>query len=494
MTLERETKLQAPPAFRMPELGGDGLVAAERDPQRLVTTYVDTPDLRVARWGCSLRHRQGEGWTVKLPLGEEGSMLVRAEHTFPGKDVRKLSAGAADLLRAYVRGGELGPVVRLRTLRRGIELTDELGLPLALVTDDEVSVMDGRRVATRFRELEVELDPAAPAEVAAGLLARLREAGAGDVDNVPKLVRAIGSRATEPADVVVPEVDDGSTVRDVVRRAISASVVRLLQNDAGVRLGDDAEAVHQARVATRRIRSDLRSLRGVVDPSWATSLRERLRELGADLGAVRDAEVLRDRLRGRASRLAPEDRRGLDRLVASLERTREEARERLLAAIREPGSTALLDDLVEAARSPAVLEEVAGAPAADGLRSVLDGPWKHLKGAIDRVREDPSDEALHAARIRAKRVRYAAEAVAPVFGKRAKAFAQEAAGLQDVLGEHQDAVVATAWLREAAKASASQAFVAGQLVAMEAEAARVAREAWPDAWKALSRKKLRFWA
>ncbi|MGZ8626963.1 MAG: CHAD domain-containing protein, partial [Actinomycetota bacterium] len=149
---------------------------------------------------------------------------------------------------------------------------------------------------------------------------------------------------------------------------------------------------------------------------------------------------------------------------------------------------------VEAARSPAVLEEVAGAPAADGLRSVLDGPWKHLKGAIDRVREDPSDEALHAARIRAKRVRYAAEAVAPVFGKRAKAFAQEAAGLQDVLGEHQDAVVATAWLREAAKASASQAFVAGQLVAMEAEAARVAREAWPDAWKALSRKKLRFWA
>ncbi|MGZ8585913.1 MAG: CHAD domain-containing protein, partial [Actinomycetota bacterium] len=373
-------------------------------------------------------------------------------------------------------------------------LTDELGLPLALVTDDEVSVMDGRRVATRFRELEVELDPAAPTEVAAGLLARLREAGAGEVDNVPKLVRAIGPRATEPADVVVPEVDDGSTVRDVVRRAISASVVRLLQNDAGVRLGDDAEAVHQARVATRRIRSDLRSLRGVVDPSWATSLRERLRELGADLGAVRDAEVLRDRLRGRASRLAPEDRRGLDRLVASLERTREEARERLLAAIREPGSTALLDDLVEAARSPAVLEEVAGAPAADGLRSVLDGPWKHLKGAIDRVREDPSDEALHAARIRAKRVRYAAEAVAPVFGKRAKAFAQEAAGLQDVLGEHQDAVVATAWLREAAKASASQAFVAGQLVAMEAEAARVAREAWPDAWKALSRKKLRFWA
>jgi CHAD domain-containing protein len=91
-------------------------------------------------------------------------------------------------------------------------------------------------------------------------------------------------------------------------------------------------------------------------------------------------------------------------------------------------------------------------------------------------------------------VRYAAEAVAPVFGKRARRFAIAAVGLQDVLGEHQDAVVAGAWLREAAAGSPGHAFVSGQLAAIEAEAARAAREAWPAAWKALSRKKLRFWA
>jgi CHAD domain-containing protein len=136
---------------------------------------------------------------------------------------------------------------------------------------------------------------------------------------------------------------------------------------------------------------------------------------------------------------------------------------------------------------------VAEEAAATALRPALDAPWKHLRAAVDAAEADPSDEALHAARIRAKRVRYAAEAVAPVFGKRARGFAEAAVGLQDVLGEHQDAVVAGAWLREAATGSPSEAFVAGRLAGIETEAALAARAAWPKTWKALSRKKLRFW-
>ena len=80
-----------------------------------------------------------------------------------------------------------------------------------------------------------------------------------------------------------------------------------------------------------------------------------------------------------------------------------------------------------------------------------------------------------------------------MFGKRAEAFAEAAARLQDELGEHQDSVVARAWLREAAE-SGADAFVAGELSAIEAEAAAAVRATWPKAWKALSRKRLRFWA
>jgi CHAD domain-containing protein len=495
--LEREAKLQAPAGFRLPELSGDGLVATGMEPQRLVTVYVDTPDLRIARWGSSLRHRHGEGqergWTVKLPSPTNGTQLVRTEVNFEGDDARKLPTAAADLLRAYVRGQELAPVARLQTVRRGVEIGDDAGRRLAVVTDDEVSVMDGRRVASRFRELEVELDPEADDRLSEILIDRLTQAGAGPLDNVPKLVRALGPRAASPPDVEVSELDEHATVADVVRRELATSVVRLLRHDAGVRLGEDPEAVHQARVATRRVRSALRTFRDVLEPEWGRSLRDRSKEVADGLGAVRDTEVLRDRLRSSEPSLPGGDRKALEELVTILESTRNEARDRLLAAIREETYVDLLDELVEAAREPRVLEEAAGAPAASELRSALERPWQHLEHAVEGAREEASDASLHVVRIRAKRARYAAEAVSPVFGKRAEAFAQAAARLQDVLGDHQDSVVARAWLREAAEDGAD-AFVAGELAAIEAQAAAEARAAWPKAWKALSRKRLRFWA
>jgi CHAD domain-containing protein len=348
-------------------------------------------------------------------------------------------------------------------------------------------------VASRFRELEIELDPEADDGVSEILIDRLMRAGAGPLDNVPKLVRALGPRAASPPDVEVAELDEHATVADVVRRELATSVVRLLSHDAGVRLGEDPEAVHQARVATRRVRSALRTFRDVLDPEWGGSLRDRLKQVADALGAVRDTEVLRDRLRSREPSLPEGDRKGLEELVTMLESIRDEARERLLAAIREETYVALLDELVEAAREPRVLEDAAGAAAVSELRPALERPWQHLEHAVEQAREDASDASLHAVRIRAKRARYAAEAVSAVFGKRAEAFAQAAARLQDVLGDHQDSVVARAWLREAAEGGAD-AFVAGELAAIEAQAAADARAAWPKAWKALSRKRLRFWA
>lgn len=492
VNLEREAKLQVPVGFRLPDLGGDGLEAVARPAERLVTTYVDTPDLRIARWGSSLRHRKGEGWTVKLPAaGEGGSLLSRKEHVFDGEDPRKLPVAAADLVRAFVRAAELAPVARLQTKRTAVELKDELGRSVAQVTDDEVSVMDGRRVGARFREVEVELDPGTPADVAEALVARLREAGAGDVENVSKLRRALGPAAEEGPDVVIDELEGDVTVVRVVRRALAASAVRLIVHDPGVRVGDDPEDVHQARVATRRLRSDLRTFRDVVDAEWAGPLRDELKWLGAALGDVRDAEVLRDRLRSRASRLPDADQFEADALVDGLDARRVETRNALLGSMREPRYVELLDSIVDAAHDPRVVDEVASSPARELLAPVLERPWKHLETAIEHVVSDPTDEALHAARIRAKRVRYAAEAVAPVFGKTARKFAEAAADLQDVLGEHQDAVVAGAWLREAR--TGEHAFVAGALAGFETQAAREARDEWPEAWKALSRKKLRFW-
>jgi CHAD domain-containing protein len=100
---------------------------------------------------------------------------------------------------------------------------------------------------------------------------------------------------------------------------------------------------------------------------------------------------------------------------------------------------------------------------------------------------------LHALRIRAKRVRYAAEALAPFVGDRAWAFARSAARLQDVLGRHQDSVMAIDKLSAVAATDPDLAFVAGWLAAGRERVRVETRAAWRDAWRSLAKKKRRFW-
>jgi len=117
-----------------------------------------------------------------------------------------------------------------------------------------------------------------------------------------------------------------------------------------------------------------------------------------------------------------------------------------------------------------------------------------VRAAIAALEVDPSDAALHTVRIRTKRARYAAEALAPAFERSPAAFVRAATELQDLLGEHQDAVVAQAWLRDvAARSGAHSAFVAGMIVQQERREQAAALAAWPRAWKRLERKRLRFW-
>src|SRR5258708_2472530 len=159
---EREVKLGAGPAFHLPSLEGvvEGAVVQSPEVLRLETVYHDTPDLRLARWGVALRHRGGQCRTLKLsPLARSAStsgVLERTEVNDPGGPKRPPEAAVA-VVRAYVRRSELVPVARLSTVRRRVRLTDASGVRLAEVVDDEVSVRDGRRVAARFREIEVEV-------------------------------------------------------------------------------------------------------------------------------------------------------------------------------------------------------------------------------------------------------------------------------------------------------------------------------------------------
>ena len=398
---------------------------------------------------------------------------------------------AVDLVRALVRRAPLRPVARLNTVRQRVVLRDGQGTKIGEVVDDEVSLLDGIRLAARFRELEVELEAAAPDTLEPALVARLRAAGAGQPDPVPKIVRALGARAADPADVTAPPpLDFASTPAEVVQAAIATSTLRLLVNDPGVRLGTDPEHVHQARVATRRLRSDLRTFREVLDEAWSEPIRAELKWLGGILGAVRDTEVLQDRLEGRLAELPSSDIDEGKQLLQKLAERREHDRAELLRDMRSDRYVRLLDQLVDASRAPKFADAVSDLDDDSELSDFVRKPWRKLRRAVQALGPDSTDHELHLARILAKRCRYAAEAVAPALGKEVRVFAKAVTELQDVLGEHQDAVVAGEWLREN---SAGAGFVAGELAAMEHVAAQVARDHWPEVWKQAKRKKLRRW-
>jgi CHAD domain-containing protein len=484
--VSRQIKLVATSTFQLPALDevAEGVDAETAAPQRLSAAYYDTDDLRLARWGVSLGHRSDEGWTVRLPAGGE-KHLPAAQLTFPGVE-RRPPEEAVDVVRGFIRTAVLQRQARLQTVRRRIELRDADAQVLAEILDDEISVLDGRRIAMRFRELEVVPTDGTPSGFLDAIAGRLLMSGAAAAQVTPTVIRALGPGASGPPEVSVPELPPGAAAADAVRRAIAVSVVRLIRYDSAVRLDRDPEDLHQARVATRRLRSDLRTFRTLVDPVWATGLRDELGWLGGAFGAVRDRDVLLDRMRWRLDGLGEVSRRRAAGILSTLQAERDQAYAELLEALRGSRYLELLDALVDAANRPLVLPQ-ADLPAKQVLPGLVRRPLIGLRRRVKAAEGRPSDEELHDVRIQVKRVRYAAEAIAPVVGRRARTLGRTATMLQQVLGDHQDAVLAAAWLRAWALTcrSVPAAYTAGEIAGRELAAAEEARARWRKAWRAL---------
>ena len=494
---EREIKLALPGRFTMPALAldGDALDVAAMPDQQLRATYYDTADLRMARHGVTLRYRTGEAetprWTLKLPVGARGSELEREELNFEASR-REPPAELRSLLTAYTRGEPLTAVATLRTRRRRIHLVAADQTPIAEVADDEVSVIEGRRVVSRFRELEVEaLADGVDLQV---LGDQLRTAGATESEPIPKVVRALGSRATAPSEIAPKAIAADGRLADVVAASIADALMRIVRHDPQARLGQP-EGVHQIRVAMRRLRSDLRTLGDAVDPQWREEMEPRLRAVADAAADARDADVMSQRMRGelddKTTALAP--------LFETLERQRIAARERLMATLDGDAYVTLLNDLVAATVDPPA--GPADAPVAEALGPLVLGAWDRLQGRADELEPDSPVDDFHRTRIAVKRARYAAElASRSLEGKAAEgaaALGERLAALQDLLGDVQDAAVAEGLIREtlsARGAGARYAFEAGRLVERLRSRADESMRAFLEEWPETRRRRWRKWA
>jgi CHAD domain-containing protein len=249
----------------------------------------------------------------------------------------------------------------------------------------------------------------------------------------------------------------------VIDLALVSAVDRLLLSLPVVGIGEDPEGVHQARVAIRRLRSDLRSFGPLLDRDWAIGLRAELALLADDLGIVRDADVLGSRLRSLMDRHPEIEHDAASELTDALDRQRSRDRAALVMRLDDASTAELLDRLVAETASPRT-SIWANEPAREQLLPLVSKRWRRLTRVVEGLDPSPTVDDLHRVRILAKRARYAAEAVVPVFDIKAVRFAEAAADLQDVLGDLHDAVVARAWLdRVAPLLSSEAAFAAGQL-------------------------------
>jgi CHAD domain-containing protein len=494
---ETEIKYDAPPGAGLP--GGldhlPGVVAISGpEEQRLEAEYYDTGDLRLLRAGCTLRRRTGghdDGWHLKLPAGDS----TRSEIRRPlGGTARRVPHELAGLVRVHTRGAPVKPVARLTTLRHRLVLLGEAGEPLAEVAADDVTaqVLGPGAARSRWQEIEVELTGGDRRLLdAAGAL--LRHDGLHPAGRAAKLERALGGRFPGPDQAAAPAAPGsaGAVVLDYLR----AHAERLKALDPLARL-DEPDAVHQMRVASRRLRSTLRSFGHILPRDATGGLAADLKWLGGVLGEARDGEVLAAHLRAGLRQMPVELRIGpVDaRIQGHFAAVRAAARTELLAALDSERYFSLLDDLDRLLARPPFTAEGARPPAEvlpAAARRARRQAARRMRRAWHAAPGQPRDEALHQARKSARQARYAAEAAAPAIGAKAARFARRMKQVQSVLGENQDSVIARTVVRDlgiTAHLSGENAFSYGLLYERDACAARRLQAQARRTWTKASRK------
>jgi len=472
---EHELKLAIDPDFRLPRLSGTPL------PRRhLISTYYDTAAYDLAHGRITLRHRTERGkksWQLKLPLGEDRQEVeVADDEAGPPVSLR-------GLLILHLGPRKLMPIVTLRVRRTGFLVRHDQ-VPVAEISVDMVSVEKNGRPTQRFCELEIEQRQGDEASLRS-LAQQMREAGASDHDGRPKFFRALSL----PVPIPAPQPDRDAPVVEHLKWALAQHVEWLLAHDPGTRLGTESESLHQMRVATRRLRTVLRTARPILLSAWVTSLQQELKWLSELLGTPRDLDVQIAYFTEESTELDRRDRKLLAQFISHLRTQRRAVQQMVLSELIGARYLELIRRLQQAAQAPSVIE------SSLTVRQLAKREFKKLRKAINRLGASPSDTALHKVRIKAKRARYAAELARRSVGKPAARFIKSARALQDRLGIHQDAIQAERYIRRFLKYSTSvrAGFLAGRMAERQRQRREYVREEMKPLLKKLVKRGRTAW-
>jgi CHAD domain-containing protein len=473
--VERELKFDVDPGFAVPDVsdllpsGGTATAGHEQ----LRSDYYDTPELDLQAVHLTLRRRTGStdnGWQLKVP-DPPFRQEIRVDEV--GDEV---PAELADLLTGVTAGAPLQLIATLTTHRSTLELLDADGVKLAEIDDDTVhAVVPGDPESTvGWHEVEIELG-GEDLDLLDRLGERLSDAGAWPAESPSKLGRALAAAGRLPTPAA-----EVRTAADVLAGYLAEQRRVIAAGDLALRRGDDS-VIHKTRVATRRLRSTLRTFAVLVDEDRAAAADEELRWFAGLMGEIRDRQVLDRRLQAMVEEL--DDTLVLgpvqSRIHQELARERGEHWDRLMEAMRSQRYLTLMSDVADWVHQPPWTPK-AQQPA-DTLRPLVKRARRKVSSRLQKANRSGDPHALHSARKAAKRARYAAEATAPVLGDaKAAKVAERYEKLQDVLGEHQDSLVSAELLRRlgiiAGTTVGENGFTFGLLHEREEHNARVARK------------------
>ena len=475
--------------------------------QVLDAVYFDTPTLALAARGITLRRRAGgsdTGWHLKLPVvaGERREiteLLNRDRAADPdgvseaatSVDLQAVPARLKDLVLVHTRGQDLVPIADLKTRRTVIPLMAADGTVQAEFCDDHVEahILLEPTESRAWREWEIELVHG-NRKLLESADAVVASYGHQQADLPSKLARALSDRyLAEPLPPPLPRRSGPAST--VLLAYLHEQVEALKTHDQGFREGAP-DAVHQLRVAARRMRSALATFSDLIERGVSKLLLEELRWLAGALDAARDLEVTMAQLVELLDAEPPDLNvaSARDWLEYQLDAEHAAALAEGLAALTSDRYFRLLDDLDAFLVDPTLTRQ-AQKKAARTVGRLINAERKRLKRAVKKfvglTTQQASNPALHEARKSAKRLRYAAEAAAPLFGKQAVKLVSDAESIQTILGDHQDSVVNREKLRSLATVSADGGaafgFTCGRLHALEEKRGTEARTRFAQIWE-----------
>lgn len=503
--LEIESKFDVPEEVGMPDLHTPGAVDSVAGPvvHSLSAIYWDTEDLRLTRSRRTLRRRTGgtdAGWHLKLPAGGEtggGAAAGRREISFPlGDDPDELPP--AEILApvlGLVRDLPLRPIARIDNERTVLVAIGTDGLPAAEVCDDRVtasSLLPGG-ATTGWREWEVELIGHGDEHVLTAVSRLLTAAGAHPSESPSKLARALGDSADAVPDAFPRAEVDPDSAAFLLLEAVARHRDRMLDMDPAVRR-DDWDSIHQMRVATRELRSNLQTFGRLLELPDHGRLLGELRWFAGVLGVARDAEVVGDRFRElvaeEPAELIPDEARR--RLDEGMRRVYRDAHAASVAEMGRRRYFGILDGIEALLAAPPLTEAAAGRPR-KVLGKELESAHRKLVRSITDV-ADPAlsdeerSELFHEVRKKAKKLRYSAQAAESDPAMRVGDVRQACKTIQSVLGDFQDSVEARKLLlriADEARAAGEDAFAYGLLYQREREIGWASLEGYDAAVAAL---------